>query len=54
MVTINEMLLRGKMKISLEPSYVSWSKNRTAQAGGGVATWTRQGALGKVQGMMNT
>ena len=38
MVTLNETLLRGKMKIALEPSYISWSKNRTGQAGGGVAT----------------
>ena len=38
MVAMNETLLRGKIKTSLEPSYISWSKNRTGQAGGGVAT----------------
>ena len=31
-------ILRGNMKVSLGPSYISWSRNRTAKAGGGVAT----------------
>ena len=38
MLAINETQLRGNMKISLEPSYRTWTKNRTGQAGGGVAT----------------
>ena len=38
MVVMNETQLYGKMKVSLEPSYLTWSKNRTLKGGGGVAS----------------
>ena len=38
------------MKISLEPSYISWSKNRTGQAGGGVATAVARAYMDKTGG----
>ena len=50
MVLMNETLMRGNMKISLEPSYISWSKNRTAQAGGGVATSVARAYMDKFGG----
>ena len=50
MVAINETLLRGNMKISLEPSYISWSKNRTGQTGGGVATAVARAYMDKTGG----
>ena len=50
MVTMNETLLRGNMKVSLEPSYISWSKNRTAQTGGGVATAVARAYMNKSGG----
>ena len=50
MVILNETQLRGNMKICLEPSYVSWSKNRTANAGGGVATAVARGYMDKTGG----
>ena len=50
MVIMNETQLRGNMKVSLEPSYMSWSKNRTAQAGGGVATAVARAYMDKSWG----
>ena len=50
MVLMNETLIRGNMKISLEPSYKTWSKNRTAQAGGGVATAVARAFMDKSVG----
>ena len=38
MIAINETLLRGNMKVNLEPSYIFWTKNREDLTGGGVAT----------------
>ena len=38
------------MKICLEPSYISWSKNRTANAGGGVATAVARAYMDKTGG----
>ena len=37
MVLLNEILLSGRMKVSL-PSYKCWTKNRAEKGGGGVAT----------------
>ena len=50
MVLMNETLMRGNMKITLEPSYRTWSKNRTAQAGGGVATAVARAFMDKSGG----
>ena len=50
MVILNETQLRGNMKICLEPSYISWSKNRTANAGGGVATEVARAYMDKAGG----
>ena len=50
MVILNETQLRGNMKICLEPSYISWSKNRTANAGGGVATAVARAYMDKAGG----
>ena len=38
MILMNETQLRGSMKVSMEPAYITWSKNRISQTGGGVAT----------------
>ena len=50
MIAMNETQLRGRMKISLEPSYMSWCKNRTGQAGGGVATAVARAFMDKTGG----
>ena len=39
------------MKVCLEPSYVSWSRNRTTNAGGGVAAAVSRAHMDKTGGV---
>ena len=38
MALLNETQLVGNMKVSLDPTYVSWTRNRTEKGGGGIST----------------
>ena len=42
MALLNETQLVGNMKVSLDPTYVSWTRNRTEKVGGGIATAVSQ------------
>ena len=50
MLAINETLLRGNIKVDLEASYISWTKNRVGQTGGGVATAVARSFMNRVGG----
>ena len=52
MILMNEIQLRGSMKVSLEPSYISWTKNRKTQAGGGVATAVARAFMNTAGGLV--
>ena len=50
LVAMNETQLYGKMKVSLEPGYTSWCRNRSMKGGGGVATAVARTFLGSTGG----